>query len=40
LSSINLSIEEAQKLDSLCGDLIEYHLEKQLKARKLLKQLL
>ena len=32
--------EEAKKLDSLCSDLIEYHLEKQLKARKLLKQLL
>jgi len=40
LSRISLSIEEAKKLDSLCGDLIEYHLEKRLKARKLLKQLL
>ena len=40
LASLSLSPGEAKILDSLCGELVEYHLEKQLKARKILKQLL
>ncbi len=40
LASLSLSPGEAKRLDSLCGELVEYHLEKQLKARKMLKQLL
>ena len=34
-----LSPAELKQLESLCGDLIEYHLERHLKTRKLLKEL-
>ena len=40
LGDLDLTPEEVKTLESLLGDLIEYHLEKRLKARKLLNELL
>jgi DNA repair protein RecO (recombination protein O) len=40
LTKINLDDNEMQQLETATGRLIEYHLEKPLKARKILKELL
>ena len=40
LETIQLSGEENRRLESLSGQLIEYHLEKRLKTKKMLKELL
>jgi DNA repair protein RecO (recombination protein O) len=40
LGGVTLSPGESKRLESLCSELIEYHLEKQLKAGKMLKQFL
>ncbi|MFQ5928456.1 MAG: DNA repair protein RecO [Acidobacteriota bacterium] len=40
LHTINFSPAQSERLESLCGELVEYHLEKQLKTRKLLRELL
>ncbi|MFB3142195.1 MAG: DNA repair protein RecO [Acidobacteriota bacterium] len=40
LETVQLSGEENRRLESLSGQLIEYHLEKRLKTKKMLKELL
>ena len=40
LDTVQLSGEENRRLESLSSQLIEYHLEKQLKTKKMLKELL
>ena len=40
LGDLDLTPDEVKTLETLSGDLIEYHLEKRLKARKLLRELL
>jgi DNA repair protein RecO (recombination protein O) len=40
LETIELSPQECKRLESLCSELVEYHLEKRLKTRKFLKELL
>ena len=40
LDTVPLSGEENRRLESLSGQLIEYHLEKRLKTKKMLKELL
>jgi len=40
LETVELSPEECKRLESLCSELVECHLEKRLKARKLLQELL
>ncbi len=40
LGDFDFTADEAKTLETLSGDLIEYHLEKRLKARKLLRELL
>ena len=40
LHTSELSGEENKRLESLCGELIEYHLEKRLKTRKMLLEFL
>ncbi|MEE8349576.1 MAG: DNA repair protein RecO [Acidobacteriota bacterium] len=40
LETVGLSSQECKRLESLCSELVEYHLEKRLKTRKLLRELL
>ena len=40
LETVELSPEECKRLESLCSELVEYHLEKRLKTRKFLRELL
>ena len=40
LDTVQLSEEENRRLESLSSQLIEYHLEKRLKTKKMLKELL
>ncbi len=40
LQTVELSPPECKRLESLCSELVEYHLEKRLKSRKFLTQLL
>ena len=39
LADVNLTLEEGRRLENLCSQLIEYHLEKRLKAKTMLKHL-
>ena len=39
LTDVSLTPEEGRKLEALCSQLIEYHLEKRLKAKTMLKHL-
>ena len=40
LETTDLSPKECRRLENLCSELVEHHLEKRLKTRKLLKELL
>ena len=40
LGSVQLSAQESKRLESVCSELVEYHLEKKLKTKKMMEQLL
>ena len=40
IGTVEISSQESKRLENFCGELVEYHLEKRLKTRKLLKELL
>jgi DNA repair protein RecO (recombination protein O) len=40
IGTVGLSPQDCQRLESFCSELVEYHLEKRLKTRKFLKELL